>query len=404
MSRSGSVGTPNKDGPSRPSSGASNKRNQSKPRTVNDNTNAEPRKGDDGRKQEQRGGKPQAGGNPRHRKGSSAARQGAHASKDLSRQNSGGKQSSSPAPVAPAPTAAVEGSDALSSLQRVIADLKTSSPSVQSASMSNPLAAPVPIPASQSTSNLPANAPVFHPGAIAFPGSAPSEQAPRHRKAASLGAGSLPNSFNTFSNGLGSMMEDVIEEGPGGSFEEGEIPDASFQHGAHQRRSLSQSFTAPRFAALAAQQEQGDNLGASGRPQLAPGFMFGGRRRPSAQMQMGPPINEEDIGFQFPQQLQQKFNNIESELTHRKESSGEISGIMAEQVRRECIECMDATNGACIRLPFRPKLRHCSSNSRPCTNSNLRLTKFFHSKPPVLRRRALRHTVVCTAHYRLVWA
>lgn len=403
MSRSGSVGTPNKDGPSRPSSGASNKRNQSKPRTVNDNTNAEPRKGDDGRKQEQRGGKPPGGSNPRHRKGSSAARQVPHATKDLSRQNSG-KQSSSPAPVAPAPTTAVEGSDALSSLQRVIADLKTSSPSVQSASMSNPLAAPVPIPASQSTSNLPANAPVFHPGAIAFPGSAPSEQAPRHRKAASLGAGSLPNSFNTFSTGLGSMMEDVMEEGPGGSFEEGEIPDASFQHGAHQRRSLSQSFTAPRFAALAAQQEQGDNLGASGRPQLAPGFMFGGRRRPSAQMQMGPPINEEDIGFQFPQQLQQKFNNLESELTHRKESSGEISGIMAEQVRCSWLCYMDTTNGTCIRLPFRLRLRHCSSNSRPCTNNNLRLTKFFRSKPPVLRLRALPRTVACTAPYPSVWA
>lgn len=335
MSRSGSVGA-NNGGPPRPSSGASNKRNQSKSRAATENAGADARKGDDGKKPEQRGGKPQGNNNPRHRKGSSvqAPRPGGPNSRDLSRQNSGKQPSSSPAPAAPAPALPSEGSDALSSLQRVIGELKTSSPSVQSANMSNPLAAPIPVPASQSTSNLPVNAPVFHPGAIAFPGSTPTNEAPRHRKAASLGASSLPSSFNAFSPGLGSMMEDVLEEGPHGSYEEGEIPDSTFQPGAHQRRSLSQSFTAPRFAALAAQQEQGDMGSPSGRPQLAPGFMFGGRRqRPSTQMTMGPPINEEDIGFQFPQQHAQQNFNIEAEATHRKEGSGEISGIMAEQVR-----------------------------------------------------------------------
>ncbi len=127
-----------------------------------------------------------------------------------------------------------------------------------------------------------------------------------------------------------------MEEGHGGgaTFEEGEIAENNFQSGgAHQRRSLSQSFTAPRFAALAAQQEQNEGAGPTGRPQLAPGFMFGARRRPSTHMTMGPPINEEDLGFQFPQQQQNFAAESHNEPTHRKmESQGEISGIMAEQV------------------------------------------------------------------------
>jgi hypothetical protein len=91
-----------------------------------------------------------------------------------------------------------------------------------------------------------------------------------------------------------------------GPYEEGEIQgDARFPPTTEpQRRSLSQSFTAPRFAALA-QQDQSEVLGPTGRPQLAPGhFMFGAgaRRRGSSNGPMGPPINEEDIGFQFPQQ------------------------------------------------------------------------------------------------------
>ncbi len=128
-------------------------------------------------------------------------------------------------------------------------------------------------------------------------------------------------------------MEDAEEGHVNASFEEGEIQEPSFQPPAHQRRSLSQSFTAPRFAALAAQ-EQAEPLGPSGRPQLAPGFMFGARRRPSAAMPMGPPINEEDLGFQFPQQQSQPNFNIDPEPPARKaDNPGEISGIMAEQVR-----------------------------------------------------------------------
>lgn len=118
--------------------------------------------------------------------------------------------------------------------------------------------------------------------------------------------------------------------------EEGEIQESVPQTG-HQRRSLSQNFTAPRFAALAAQQEQGEIVGPSGRPQLAPNFMFGARRRPSSAMPMGPPISEEDVGFQFPQQQTQPSYSLDTGLDanrRKPDNTTEISGIMAEQVSR----------------------------------------------------------------------
>ena len=326
-----SVSTSGNAGPPRPSSGAGNRRNVSNPPGNND-SNAESRKGNnDNARRFDRGGRPQGNGAGRGgggRKSSQSSRQGNRDS--VSRQNSNKQSSSSPAPTATAlaPTSSEGGTDALSAIQRAIADLKTSTPS-------NAPPANASIPASQSVSNLPANAPIFQPGAASYPGIAANE-APRHRKAASLGAGSLANNYSNFQPGFGSMMEDVIEEGPGGaSYEEGEIPDNNFQTGLQQRRSLSQSFTAPRFAALAAQHDQPDSVGPSGRPQLAPSFVFGARRRPSNHLSMGPPISEEDANFQFPQQhVPQDFNiNAPSEPTHRKtESQGEISGIMAEQV------------------------------------------------------------------------
>ena len=125
------------------------------------------------------------------------------------------------------------------------------------------------------------------------------------------------------------MMEDVEE---GASLEEGEIQDRFYPQQGHQPRSQSQSFVAPRFAALAAQQEQ-EAVGPTGRPQLAPNFMFGARKRGQP---MGPPISEEDIGFQFPQQQQQFPTDIPQEGNHRKTDSGEITGIMAEQVSYYC--------------------------------------------------------------------
>lgn len=168
------------------------------------------------------------------------------------------------------------------------------------------------------------NMPLLQQGAAMFSGSEPA----RHRKAVSLGTSALSSNYSSFSPHLGAMMEDA--EDVGGSTEEGEISDNYFP--GHQARSQSQSFMAPRFAALAAQQEQ-DSLGPSGRPQLAPNFMFGARRRTSSNVPLGPPINEEDVGFQFPQQ-QQNFapDNASHDLAHRK-PDGDITGIMAEQVR-----------------------------------------------------------------------
>ena len=130
------------------------------------------------------------------------------------------------------------------------------------------------------------------------------------------------------------MLEDA-EDGHGNiHYEEGEIPEATYNQPTHQPRSLSQSFTAPRFAALA-QQDQAEQLGPTGRPQLAPNFSFGARRRGSVNPpSIGPAIGEEDVGFQFPQQHQQQNYQPEPLPTEHKRtaSGGEINGIIAEQV------------------------------------------------------------------------
>lgn len=260
------------------------------------------------------GGTGQRNGNQRNRQPSSSQANRSIATKD--RISMG--QSSSPAPAS-----ASESSDALSSLQRVIADLKTTPSQV---SPNNSLAASMHAPQVPG-SNLPVNAPVFHPGASAFPPSALSEIA-RHRKAASLGASALSGNFNSFSPHLGAMIEDA-EDGTGASFEDGEISETFFPNSGHQARSQSQSFMAPRFAALAAQQEQ-DVLGPTGRPQLAPNFMFGARRRTSSNVPMGP-LNEEGVGFQFPQQQSVASEGIIHDQNHRR-GENDITGIMAEQV------------------------------------------------------------------------
>ncbi|PPQ94041.1 hypothetical protein CVT25_009889 [Psilocybe cyanescens] len=296
----------------RPSSRGSNKKPPANTPAVESGSDTASRKGsDNGKKQDQRGKNPTTGGRgPPQRRGQPSASQGTRTPKD----QGSNRQSSSPAPAQ-----SKESSDALSSLQRVIADLKTTSP-VQPPTGPNNLAS---MPGSHGHT-LPLHAPAFQPGAAAYPGTNMDQ---KHRKAASLGNSSLSGNFNSFSPHLGAMMEDV-EDGTG-SFEEGEIQERYYQ-GGHQPRSQSQNFMAPRFAALAAQQEQ-DTVGPTGRPQLAPGFMFGARKRGPP---MGPPINEEDIGFQFPQQQQQNFvpEVSQKEQGHRKSESGEITGIMAEQI------------------------------------------------------------------------
>ncbi|KAG6902228.1 hypothetical protein C0995_002860 [Termitomyces sp. Mi166 len=249
-----------------------------------------------------------------HRKSQASASQGGR--HNAPKEQAVAKQTSA------SPPQAAEASDALSSLQRVIADLKTTSP-VQQPTNHNGFAMVQP----QANFSLASNAPVFQPGSSTF---APDT---KHRKAASFNAGSLSGNFNSFSPHLGAMMEDVEDATGNASFEEGEIPDYRRQSG-HQPRSQSQSqnFVAPRFAALA-HQEQADSVGPTGRPQLAPGFMFGARKRTLGPA--GPSISEEDIGFQFPQQQQQPSYDFPHEPTrpaHRKSESGEITGIMAEQI------------------------------------------------------------------------
>ncbi|KAG6828397.1 hypothetical protein H0H92_008139 [Tricholoma furcatifolium] len=244
----------------------------------------------------------------------------------------GGRHSTSREPAVakqtpPPPTQAKEGSDALSSLQRVIADLKTTSP-VQQPANHNGFSMPQP----QVNPGPASNASSFQPTAPAFAG-ANAVDANKHRKSVSLNAGGLSGNFGSFSPHLGAMMEDA-EDGTGNaSFEEGEILDYRRPAGHHPRsQSQSQNFMAPRFAALA-QQEQADTVGPTGRPQLAPGFMFGARRRGGGPA--GPAISEEDAGFQFPQQQQQPVYDLPREPTHpnhRKSESGEITGIMAEQI------------------------------------------------------------------------
>jgi protein SSD1 len=269
------------------------------------------RKGSEsGKTQEHRIKNQTAGRGPLHRKAQPSASQGARNAKDP-----GSEQSSSPVPAQNK-----ELSDALSSLQRVIADLKTTSPVQQPVGANNPPS----MPTAHVQSNLASHAPAFQPGAAGYSGLGADQ---KHRKAVSLGVSN--SGFNSFSPHLGAMMEDAEDTGV---FEEGEIQERYYpQQGQHQPRSQSQSFLAPRFAALAAQQEQ-DLVGPTGRPQLAPGFMFGARKRGP----MGPPINEEDIGFQFPQQEQQGFAaevSQQGQQTHRRSESGEITGIMAEQVK-----------------------------------------------------------------------
>lgn len=118
------------------------------------------------------------------------------------------------------------------------------------------------------------------------------------------------------------VEDDILEEG---EIQERYHPQQSIQ----QPRPQSQGIIPPRFAALAAQEQ--DTVGPTGRPQLAPNFMFGARKRA---LPMGPPINEEDTGFQFPQQQQQTFG----EPVGRKVEAGEITGIMAEQVSSSLLE------------------------------------------------------------------
>ena len=113
-----------------------------------------------------------------------------------------------------------------------------------------------------------------------------------------------------YTPGLDSMNED-------GEFQPTETVSPLAQFGRHQAMG---SFTAPRFAALQGQGAQSPGEG-PGRPQLAPSFQFGNKRRTNS-VSIGPPISEEDAGFQFPQTPQTPQN------PHKRTGSE----IMAEQI------------------------------------------------------------------------
>lgn len=360
----------------RPSSRGSNKKAPNNASAVESGSDTASRKGSEsGKKQEPRGKNSSTGGRgSAHRRGQPSASHGPRNPRDQGLN----KQSSSPAPAQ-----SKESSDALSSLQRVIADLKTTSPVQPQVGSNNP----PPIPISQGNSSLPLHAPIFQPGAGAYPG---TNMEQKHHKAISLGNAGLSGHFNSYSPHLGAMMEDVED---GMSYEEGEIPERlTYPQPGHQPRSQSQSFMAPRFAALAAQQEQ-DSMGPTGRPQLAPGFMFGARKRGPP---LGPPINEEDVGFQFPQQQQTYQDASQQDQGHRKSESGEITGIMAEQVSRHILELFVSLSKLFPRLLFKTKSRLYSNNNRLFISNSLLPIMFYRSKPLVLL-----HTVVPTVVFKV---
>lgn len=341
------AGANNTSGGPRPSSRGSNKKPSGAASSQTDSNEASKKKDGDAKKKEsgdskksdQRGGRSSSqsrgGGGGNHRKGQTSQSTG-------TRQGSG-NVTKDPKPVAssPVPVPGAEGSDALTSLQRVITDLKSISPPSQPSAISS--SASMPLPQTYISSNLPPNAPVFQPGAAGFPVSGAAAEAARHRKAASLGSHgggmpAYPHQMPQFSSQLGAMMEDNedVRSPQQQQFEEGEIPEQIYGQQPFPRGTHPSGFTAPRFAALAGQQEQGEVIGPSGRPQLAPTFTFGARRRTTSNVPLGPPILEnEDLGFQFPQQNQQQDYQSDSSQQHNNpggENRGQLPDLMREQL------------------------------------------------------------------------
>jgi protein SSD1 len=235
-------------------------------------------------------------------------------------------------------------SSTLSNIQKVISDMKSipatsaqsqgpgqgpNQPQTQSQATNNNQQAPTYAQTTQS--NLTPTAAPFQPSFV------PGEVPPRHRKAQSMGptpagAASTGNySMNQYAPYLDSMSEDVET-----SASESLPPMAQFSN-----RQPMGSFQAPRFSSMSqAGINEQDYVGPSGRPQLAPSFSFGAKRRTnSLSVGPGPAIGEEDAGFQFPQQNQQpqqqvyhsNDNQSQGINSHRRTGS-EISGIMSQQI------------------------------------------------------------------------
>ncbi|QRV72666.1 hypothetical protein RhiJN_00680 [Ceratobasidium sp. AG-Ba] len=300
----------------------------------------------DGTKKNQQGNRrpSQSGG-----RGQGNNRRGSNRQPSQNRQQSGGEVKASPASEnAGSITASPQESSAQRLVERAITDLKAN-PAPQNAPQQPTPAPQQPGLAQGSTLGL--NAPVFQPGAAVYPTpGAPTDLPPRHRKSASTGSHSSPGSFaspsfasplQNFSPNLHSMREDVAEEG---EIDENGNPYQPQQQTQFQQRNNQgpvNAFSAPRFAALAQQQpqiaqEEPEPLGPSGRPQLAPTFQFGARRRTNTNPAAGPAIPEDDLGFQFPQQFQQdaQAQSIQPQAqpqAHRRTGS-EVTGMLAEQM------------------------------------------------------------------------
>lgn len=286
-------------------------------------------------------------------------RRGSGRQASQSRQQSGEQAKTSPTAENPAPVATAPQDQQPSAqrlLERAITDIKSlpagqNAPQQPAGGASAQASAPQPVPSQGSTLGL--NAPVFQPGASVYPTpGAPTELPPRHRKSASTGSHSSPGSFSSpsfasplqnFSPNLHSMREDVAEEG---EIDESGNPYQPQQQTQFQQRNAQPpvgAFSAPRFAALAQQQqpqasnqEEPESLGPSGRPQLAPSFQFGARRRTNTNPAAGPAIPEDDLGFQFPQQFQpdsqpQQGPPQAQPQAHRRTGS-EVTGMLAEQM------------------------------------------------------------------------
>ena len=270
---------------------------------------------------------------------------GRSASQSQSRQQSGDQAKASPSSENPALSPAQETGPAQRLLERAITDMRAL-PAAQSAPQpQNAPVAPQQAPSSQG-STLGLNAPVFQPGASVYPTpGAPTDLPPRHRKSASTGSHSSPGSFNSpsfasplqnFSPNLHSMREDAAEEG-----EIDENGNPYPQQPQFQQRNAQPpvgAFSAPRFAALAQQQqpqampanqEESEVIGPSGRPQLAPSFQFGARRRTNTN---GPALPEDDLGFQFPQQQHYQPESQQQQPQAHRRTGSEVTGMLAEQM------------------------------------------------------------------------
>jgi protein SSD1 len=192
-------------------------------------------------------------------------------------------------------------------------------------------------------SNLTATAAPFQPSFM------PNEVPPRHRKAHSMGptppgnaGGGAGYGTSQYAPYLDSMSEDA----------ESQVTDSPLPPMAQfSNRQPMGSFSAPRFSSMSSQGGMGgggnsdqDLAGGSGRPQLAPSFSFGAKRRNNSMSvgPVGPAIGEEDAGFQFPQQNQQPQqqqqqqqnygDNAQAGQNPHRRTGSEINGIMSQQI------------------------------------------------------------------------